>query len=148
MDGTLVKLMYAYKWDILDLLDPNNTASNINFWKETHENDPWELINVREQNAKAIKDIFLWANAAPSNLRYGDASSNSAIHENFDPMGNDNGTLTRKESDMMKNYVINYKTTKIGQQYYLRSSTGLHQKKTIASTKWYVKCIQNNEKCF
>ena len=129
-------------------MDPNYTDDNINFWKETDEDDSIELTNIREQNARAIKDIFLWANGAPSNLRYGDGSSNSAIQENFDPMGNENGTITTKESEMLKNYVVNYKVEVIEGEYYLRSSTGLHKKKVGSSTKWYVKCLQDNKKCF
>ena len=114
----------------------------------THEKDPNEVTNIREQNARAIKDIFLWANGAPSNLRYGDGSSNSAIQENFDPMGDEYGTITTKESEMMKTYVMNYNAVEIEGQYFLRSSTGFFKRTTRYSTKWYVKCRQNNEECF
>ena len=145
MDAKLENLLEGYLGDILELLEPKNTDEHINFWKETHDDDP---IDIREQNANAIKTILALANGAPSNLRYGDASSNSAIQENFDPMGNEYGTITTKESEMLKTYVVNYKVEEFGGQYYLRSSTGFHTKKIGKSTKWYVKCLKDNETCF
>ena len=137
-----------YELSALSVLDPKNTDENINFWKETHENNPDKLTEIREQNAKAIKEMFLWANAAPSNLRYGDSSSNGALQENFDPMGDASGTITTKESEMIETYVINYETTEMDGQYYLRSSTGVYQPDISKRDHWYIKCLTNNEQCF
>ena len=148
MDGDIEELRDYYETSALSYLDPKNSDENINFWKETHEEDPDKLIDIREQNAKAIKELFLWTNAAPSNLRYGDASSNSAIQEDYDPMGDTSGTITTKESEMIKNYVISYEAKEFDGQYYLRSSSGVHQPDTQYMNHWYIKCTKNNEDCF
>ena len=142
------ELRESYELLALSVLDSTNTDENINFWKETHEDNPDTLIEIRKQNAKAIKEIFLRANAAASNLRFGDGSSNSAIQENFDPMGDTSGTITTKESEMIEKYVINYETTELNGQYYLRSSTGLYQPDVSKMDHWYIKCLTNNNQCF
>ena len=148
MDSDLEDLRDYYEASAIGFLDPKNTDENINFWKETHEDDPYKLIEIREQNAYAIKDLFLWANGAPPNLRYGDASSNSAISSDFDPMGDTSGVLTAKESLMIENYVFTYDAKEFDGEYYLRSSTGVFQPETNYMNHWYIKCKQNNEKCF
>ena len=148
MDSDLEELRDYYEATAIGFLDPSNTNENINFWEETHEDDPDKLLEIREQNAYAIRDIFLWANAAPPNLRYGDASSNSAISSDFDPMGDTTGTLTTKESVMIENYVVSYTAKEFDGEYYLRSSTGVYQPETNSMNHWYIKCMQNNEKCF
>ena len=148
MDSDLEELRDYYEATAIGFLDPRNTDESINFWKETHEDDPDKLLEIREQNAYAIRDIFLWANAAPPNLRYGDASSNSAISSDFDPMGDTTGTLTTKESVMIENYVVSYTAKEFDGEYYLRSSTGVYQPETNSMNHWYIKCMQNNEKCF
>ena len=148
MDGDLDELREYYESSALDFLDPKNTFEYINFWEETHEHDPDKLLDIREQNAKGIKDMLLWSNASPSNLRYGDASSNSGIQENYDPMGDTMGTITAKESQMIEKYVISYTTEEFEGKYYLRSSTGVYQPDSKNMNRWYIKCLQNNEECF
>jgi len=148
MNSELEDLRDYYESSAIGFLDPKNTDENINFWKETHEDDPDKLIEIREQNAYAIRDMFLWANGSPANLRYGDSSSNSAISSDFDPMGDTNGVLTTKESELIENYVITYDAKEFDGEYYLRSSTGFYQPETNYMNHWYIKCKQNNEKCY
>ena len=150
MSDALVELRDTYELESLSYLDSENSDERIDFWAETHEDDPEKLTQIREQNAKAIKDMFQRANAAPSNLRFGDGGSNSAIQENFDPMGDASGKITAKESLMLEKYVINYETEEFDGEYYLRSSTGVTSTLPDLSktTHWYIQCINNNIKCF
>ena len=148
MTGDLEELRDRYESSVLSLLDPKNTEEYINFWNEAKEEDPDKLLEIRKQNANAIKHIFLYTNASPSNLRYGDGSSNSAIGEDFDPMGDTSGTITTKESDLIEKYVISYEAEEIDGQYYLRSSTGIYQPDSDKMNYWYIKCLKNNVECF
>ena len=148
MTGDLEELKDRYESSVLDLLDPKNTDESINFWKEAKEEDPNKLLEIRKQNANAIKHMFLYTNASPSNLRYGDGSSNSGIAEDFDPMGDTSGTITKKESELIENYVISYEAEEIDGQYYLRSSTGIYQPASEKMNHWYIKCLKNNVNCF
>jgi hypothetical protein len=148
MTGDLVELRDRYESNILSLLDPENTDENISFWNEANEEDPDKLLEIRKQNSKSIKHLFLYTNGCPSNLRYGDGSSNSGIGEDFDPMGDTSGTITRKESELIEKYVINYEAEEIDGQYYLRSSTGIYQPDSEIMNHWYIKCLKNNVGCF
>ena len=137
-----------YRNEALSFFDTTNIADNIDFWKETHETDSDKLTDIREQNAKAIKDLFLDANSMPTNLRYCDGSSNGGIKENLDSMGDKNGIVTIHENEMISMYhgTMNIKPEKFGDQYYLRSGSGKH-KPSANTKKWYIKCLNNNDKC-
>ena len=148
MTDELEELTDVYLTSALDYLDSKNSDDAINFWKEANEKDPDTLLEIRKQNAKAIKKIFLSANTAPPNLRYGDSVTNSGISENYDPMGDISGTITMRESEFIKDYVSSYETEEIDGEYYLRSSTGFHQPDSEFINHWYIKCLTNNEKCF
>ena len=147
MSKDLEDLTDKYLSSALEYLDPENSDEAINFWNEANENDPDTLLEIREQNAKAIKKIFLSANTAPPNLRYGDSVTNSGISENFDPMGDISGSITTKESELIKNYVSSYETEEFDGEYYLRSSTGVHQPDASVIKYWYIKCLENNKDC-
>ena len=146
LTAELEDLNDSYKSSSLGFFDPTNFDENINFWKETHEENPDDLIEIKEQNAKFIKDMWLWLNGAPANLRYGDGVSNSALQENFDPMGDASGTVTPKESQVIAEYALDYEPTAFEGQYYLRSSTGVYQP-SADKTKWYIKCLTNTNEC-
>ena len=148
MTNDLGELRDKYESVILSLLDPKNSDEGINFWNEANESDPDKLTEIRKQNAEAIKHIFLYSNASPTNLRYGDGSSNSGLAENFDPMGDTSGTITKKESEMIEQYVISYEAEELEGQYYLRSSTGVYQPNLQNMNHWYIKCLENNDNCF
>ena len=147
MNKDLEQLRDEYEHNALSLLNSENSDENINFWRESHEDDPATLIQIRKQNAKAIKELFGLVNASPANLRYGDGSSNSGISEDFDPMGDTAGQITQKEREMLEMYVINYEIEEFNGQYYLRSSTGLHQPDPKNMNHWYIKCLSNNMEC-
>ena len=146
LSETLLSLRDQYLEEALYYLDEANTENKVDFWKENHEDD--FLLTQKEQNGKSIREIFELANAATTNLRYGDGSSNSAIQENFDPMGDQNGVMTLHETEMMKTYVISSNVEEFDGYYYIRSSTGKHQPDTTYKNRWYIKCLENNEKCF
>ena len=148
MSTDLEELTDKYLSAALEYLDPENSEDGINFWNEANENDPDTLLEIREQNAKAIKKIFLSANTSPPNLRYGDSVTNSGISENFDPMGDIDGAITTKESELIKNYVSSYETEEFDGEYYLRSSTGVHQPDASVTNHWYIRCLTNNKDCF
>lgn len=142
----LVGLGEEYLKEALYYLDETNRENKVDFWKESHEDD--YFLTQKEENGKSIREIFELANAATTNLRYGDGSSNSAIQENFDPMGDERGVMTVKETEMMQTYVITPKVEEFNGHYYIRSSTGKHQPDSTYKNRWYIKCLQNNEKCF
>ena len=148
MTEDLEGLTDKYLSSALDYLDAENSDNAINFWEEANEKDPDTLLEIREQNAKAIKKIFLSANTAPPNLRYGDSVTNSGISENFDPMGDISGTITTKESDLIKYYVSSYETEEFDGEYYIKSSTGFHQPDENSMKHWYIKCLNNDKDCF
>ena len=147
MTVPLVDLLDSYEASALSALDPTNAEDGINFWKEANENDPDELSKIKKSNAKAIKEIFLRANAAPPNLRYGDGSSNSGIVEDFDPMGDAKGEITKKEKELLQKYVISHETDEFDGVYYLRSSTGVYQPDDKSMNRWFIKCLENNAEC-
>jgi len=142
MNGDLEVLRDEYELNALSLLESKNSDENVNFWRESHEDDPDTLILIRKQNAKAIKELLGLANASPSNLRYGDGSSNSGISQEFDPMGDAIGQITQKEIEMLEKYVISYDPEEFNGQYYLRSSTGVHQSDTKSMNHWYIRCLR------
>ena len=148
MTDELEELTDVYLTSALDYLDSENSDDAINFWKEANEEDPDALLEIRKQNAKAIKKIFLSANTAPPNLRYGDSVTNSGISENYDPMGDISGTITMRESEFIRDYVSSYETEEIDGEYYLRSSTGFHQPDLKFINHWYIKCLTNDKECY
>ena len=147
MTKDLEELRNDYESKALSLLDPKTSRNKIDFWRENHENDLVKLLQIRKQNAKAIDDLLVLANMSPSNLRYGDRSSNMGIRANFDPMGDKRGYITVKEAEILKTYVITKNTEEFFGQYYLRSSTGKYQPDINDKTVWYIKCLANNIEC-
>ena len=148
MTNELEDLTDKYLTSALDYLNPENSDDAIKFWNEANEKDPGILEEIRKQNAKAIKKIFLSANTAPPNLRFGDSVTNSGISENYDPMGDISGTITTKESEFIKDFVSSYETEEIEGEYYLRSSTGFHLPDPNSINHWYIKCLTNTKECF
>ena len=125
MSEILVELRNEYRKEAIQFFDDGT----IDFWKETHpgNDDP---LAIKEQNGESIRKLFQLANAASTNLRYGDGSSNSAIQENFDPMGDKDGVVTEKETEMLRNWVVNSNVEQFPSgtgDWYIRSSTELHQ---------------------
>jgi len=125
MTGTLLELRDKYLKEAIEYID----NGDIDFWKETHpgSDDPDD---IKERNGDKIKDLFQLAFAASTNLRYGDGSSNSGIGENFDPMGDKYGVLTKKETEMLKNWVVNSEPEQFPRgtgEWFIRSSTGKYQ---------------------
>ena len=59
MTGDIEALRDRYESTVISLLDPKNTDEHINFWDEAKEEDPDKLLEIRKQNAHAIKHIFL-----------------------------------------------------------------------------------------
>ena len=146
MTEALVDLRDEYLKEALDYIDDSNTEDQIDFYKESHDDDP---IDAKEQNGKSIKKLFQLANAAATNLRYGDGSSNSAIQENFDPMGDKDGVLTKHETEMLETYVVTKDVAELFDGiYYVRSSTGVYQPDSKYNNRWYIKCLKNNENCY
>ena len=142
LHGELEELNDEYMTSILGILNPENPNDHIDFWKETHNADS----DTMKENADLIKDIFRWSNAAAANLRFGDGSTNSGIGENFDPMGNEAGQMTGKESRIGQNYDVESSSDEFDGQHYMRSSTGLLQGDD--PSEWYIKCFNNNNICF
>ena len=145
MSEVLVQLRDEYLKEAINYFD----EGTIDFWKETHpgNDDP---LSIKEQNGESIRKLFQLANAASTNLRYGDGSSNSAIQENFDPMGDKNGVVTKKETEMLKNWVVNSDVKQFPPgtgDWYIRSSTGLHQPDPSFKNRWYIKCLEQNKDC-
>jgi len=146
MSEILVELRNEYLKEAIEFFD----EGNIDFWKETHpgNDDP---LDIKEQNGESIRKLFQLANAASTNLRYGDGSSNSAIQENFDPMGDKDGVVTKKETEMLRNWVVNSDVRQFPQgtgDWYIRSSTGLHQPDPTFKNRWYIKCLEQNKDCY
>merc|ERR1719367_677579 len=143
MSEILVELRDKYRNEAIAFFDDGN----IDFWKETHpgNDDP---LDIKEQNGDSIRKLFQLANAAATNLRYGDGSSNSAIQENFDPMGDKDGVLTKHETEMLETYVVTKDVAELFDGiYYIRSSTGVYQPDSKYNNRWYIKCLKNNENC-
>ena len=135
MSEDLVNLRDQYLEQARIYLNESNMVNKVNFWKESHEDEDDQ---TKKQNAESIREIFELANAATTNLRYGDGSSNSAIQENFDPMGDENGKMTQKETEMMKTYVISSNVEEFDGEYYIRSSTGKHQPDLAYNNRWCI----------
>ena len=142
LSETLLELRNEDLEKALSFFD-EKSYDKIDFWEETHADDP---INIKEENAKIIRELFQLANQAPTNLRYGDGSSNSAIQEHFDPLGDKNGNMTRKETEMLENWVVSSSVIKPknSNNYYIRSSTGFYE----FDNQWYIKCKENNSNCY
>ena len=146
MTEALVDLRDEYLKDAINCID----NGDIDFWKETHpgSDDPDE---IKERNGDKIKDLFQLAFAASTNLRYGDGSSNSGIGENFDPMGDKYGVLTKKETEMLRKWVVNSEPKQFPHgtgEWYIRSSTGKYQPDPEEKSHWYIKCLVQNKDCY
>ena len=134
----------SYKEEALSYFDSNN-EDRIDFYEEASQMDPTE---IKAANANGIREVLQLGFNAAANLRYGDGSSNSGIGENFDPMGDMTGTITTKEDALIEilsqaNMLDMKSPEKIGNEYYLRSGTGLYTKSNPAD-KWFIKCRGGN----
>jgi len=97
-----------------------------------------ETIQMKNANRDNIKALLSKLNSAPANLRYGDASTNSAIGESMDPMGANNWSKTGDENNwynLMTSKPAVYQFQLIGTQWhYLVSVDGLHGNRYVFSS--------------
>ena len=75
----------------------------LNFHAEEYGANEEAKAKAKEINIRCINDIMGWVNSLPANLRYGNPRTNRALHDNFDPMGDEKGQLTTYEEELIKN---------------------------------------------
>ena len=120
------------------LRDASQTLLNgINFYGENQG-----TVNIND-NCIKIKSILENSFNSPANLRYG---VQDKLGDLVDPMGDSHGIMSDMDVIWFSYEEYMHDVHKIGDYYYLESSTGLHITGG-PQVSWFIRCQENNERC-
>jgi len=103
------------------------------------------MIGINNANCRRIKMLLNDVYNAPANLRYG---MHDRLGELIDPMGDDDGRLTTKESHWISYNNYDWQKSTINHLWYLESSTGRRlRERGVYVPSYWIECPATNPNC-
>ena len=102
-------------------------------------------IPINNDNCGRIRTLLNAVYHAPANLRYG---MHDRLGKLLDPMGDNHGELTRKESHWISLDDYDWNKSTINNIWYLESSTGLRlRERGVYVPSYWIECPATNPNC-